>query len=254
MSALLSFLFVVVPVAAVVWIVWRYRRAAEDKEIARREREAALVEMVKQRAAAITPASPAAATLAPVPAPAVASDAPTAGSPVPVAEPVAQAAAPAAAAALSGSLPASAVDTAATAVDGAAAGERRNRFLTHSETLVYLLLRSGIPGHEVFPRASLASVIENLPPAAGSSMDAAANPHALDFVICDRRMRIVAAVQLEGRLSGPERARVEATLGAAGIRLVTFDVRALPKRDQVSALVLGLPDDPSGLPSLGSTA
>jgi len=232
MNTVLGYLLVLLPVGAVFWIVWRYRRKAGDTEARRLEREAALVEMMKHR-----PAAPAAA-------------APAAAAPVAAAAPTATVAAASAAATASAAIapavstappdpPAIAPDAAPVAGGGATGGERRDRFLSHSETLVYFLLRTGVPGHEVFARASLASVIADLPPAAWSATGAAGNKHELDFVVCDRRMRIVAAVQVEGRLAEPERTRVAQSLAAAGIRLVMLDLRALPKRDELGALVLG---------------
>ena len=99
-----------------------------------------------------------------------------------------------------------------------------------------------MPGHEVFPRASLSSVIANVPPAAEVPAGVVSNTHELDFVVCDKRMRIVAAVQIKGRLQARESSRVQESLSAAGIRLVMVDSKALPERAQLEALIFG----PSG--------
>ena len=116
-----------------------------------------------------------------------------------------------------------------------AVAARRDRFLSPPETLVYYLLRSGMPGYEVFPRASLASVLTGVP---GGPARAGEPAHDLDFVVCDKSMRVIAAIQLKGRLAEPEAARVARSLTAAGVRLVTVDPRALPKRDELGALIL----------------
>jgi len=195
MSTALSYLFLLLPVVAVVWIVRTYRRKAGEKEARSREREMALVGLIQ-----------------------------TDRAPRPVAGEKAGA---------SSVAPASAPAATVTAT-------RRERFLSQPETLIYYLLRTGMAGYEVFPRASLASVVAAASSAPGhSGVTASAGAHDLDFVVCDKSMRIVAAIQLAGRLTGPDSVRVERNLAAAGIRLVTIDPKALPKREQLGALILG---------------
>ena len=68
MSTALGYVFLVLPVVAVIYIVWRYRRAAEDKELRRREREADLFGLMKEQPATpAAPAAPAAPAIAAVP-------------------------------------------------------------------------------------------------------------------------------------------------------------------------------------------
>jgi hypothetical protein len=116
------------------------------------------------------------------------------------------------------------------------------RMLSQPETLLYLLLRSGIPDHEIFPKLSLAAVV--VAPGTGYDREQQVrrlSRHQLDFVVCDKAMRVVAAVQLAA--VGPEavvaqRIREEC-LGSAGIRVVTIDPAGLPKRSEIRALVCG---------------
>jgi len=113
----------------------------------------------------------------------------------------------------------------------------RPRFLTQPETLMYYVLKAGLPDHEIFPRVSLASVIaaaENIPPSALAERRPAR--HEIDFVICDKSMQVVAAVQLDAQ---PGRQDVNQRLSAAGIRLVRFNPAALPRREQVRTLIFG---------------
>ena len=195
MSTALSYLFLLLPVVAVVWIVRTYRRKVGEKEARSREREMALVGLIQ------TDRAPR----------------PVAGEKA-GASPVAPASAPAA----------------------TVTATRRERFLSQPETLIYYLLRTGMAGYEVFPRASLASVVAAASSVPGhSGVTASPGAHDLDFVVCDKSMRIVAAIQLAGRLTGPDSVRVERNLAAAGIRLVTIDPKALPKREQLGALILG---------------
>lgn len=190
MSTALGYLFLLLPVAAVVWIVWNYRRKTGAKDAKSREREATLVGLAHS------------AGKPPRPAAAVAPTQPAAPAPAPP----------------------------------AATATRRDRYLSQPETLIYYLLRSGMPGYEVFPRVGLASVVNM---AAAHSGPAPSITHDLDFVVCDKGMRVVAAIQLAGRLAAPHKARVEQSLAAAGIKVVTIDPKALPRREQLSVLILG---------------
>jgi Protein of unknown function (DUF2726) len=114
------------------------------------------------------------------------------------------------------------------------------RFLTQPATLMYYVLKAGLPDHEIFPRVSLASVMagaENTPRSALAEGRPAR--HEIDFVICDKSMQVVAAVQLDAQPGGQESQVVNQRLSAAGIRLVRFNPAALPRREQVRALIFG---------------
>jgi hypothetical protein len=101
------------------------------------------------------------------------------------------------------------------------------------EILVYYVLKAGLPDHEIFPRVGLAAVL-GAPRAQGHGF-----PHQIvDFVVCDKGMRVVAAIVLEG----PGRSKAEDLAGSlvpAGIRLVRLNAAAPPRREQVHALVYG---------------
>jgi hypothetical protein len=196
MSTALVYLFILLPVVAIAWIIWSYRRKAGHKEARSREREMELIGLLQgDKAPRPAPAAPAPAAVSPA-----------APAPVPRA---------------------------------AVTATRRERFLSQPETLIYYLLRAGMAGYEVFPRVSLGSVVASAQPAGRPGAQSPPNTHDLDFVVCDKSMRIVAAVQMAGRLAQPDSARVERNLAAAGIRLVTIDPKALPKREQLGALILG---------------
>ena len=190
MSGALAYVFLALPAVAIAWIVWSYRRKTGDKDARSREREAALIGLVRS------------------------------GDPVP---------GPGAPETVSG---ASAARPAA-----AAPAKARERFLDPRETLVYLLLRTGLPAHEILARAPLSAVL-----AAAQAADRIPDGgvhHDLDFVVCDRSMRVVAVIQLAGRRAGTREAHIARGLDAAGIRLVVLDPGRLPRRDALAGLVLG---------------
>lgn len=124
----------------------------------------------------------------------------------------------------------------------AVAYSAQDRLLNQAETLVYYLLKTGLPDHEVFAKVPLTAVVGI--PGSGYDREQQArrlSRHQLDFVICDKRMRIVSAVQLAA--TGAEAAvahRIQADcLRAAGIRLVKVDATSLPRRGDVRAAMLG---------------
>ena len=125
----------------------------------------------------------------------------------------------------------------------AAALHGRERFLGKAETLLYYLLKTGIPGHEVFANVTLASVMEG--PGGGSGQEQQSRQlshHRLDFVVCDKNMRIVAAVELEAPggadAAGAQRFKSD-SLKAAGVRLIRINPKALPRREELRVQVCG---------------
>ena len=119
----------------------------------------------------------------------------------------------------------------------------RERFLGQAETLLYYLLKTGLPGYEVFANVSLASVIG----ASGSGHEREQQlrrlaQYRLDFVVCDKSMRILAVVEMDSAVAavgaGEQQFKADC-LKRAGIRLVRVNPAALPKREQIRALVGG---------------
>ena len=132
-----------------------------------------------------------------------------------------------------------------------AAMPARERFLGQAETLLYYLLKTGLPGYEVFAYVSLASVIS----ASGSGHEREQQlrrlaQYRLDFVVCDKSMRIIAVVELDSAVAamgaGEQQFKADC-LKRAGIRLVRVNPAALPKRDQIRALVGGQAPAGSGV-------
>ena len=130
-----------------------------------------------------------------------------------------------------------------------AVASARERFLGQAETLLYYLLKTGLPGYEVFANVSLASVIgvsdgghEREPQLRRLAQ------YRLDFVVCDKAMRIIAAVDVDSAAAamgaGEQQFKADCLKGA-GVRLVRVKREALPKRGQIPALVIG-PDPAAG--------
>ena len=123
------------------------------------------------------------------------------------------------------------------------------RFLGKTETLVYRLLQTALPDHEIFANVMLSTVVAAS--ASGSQSEQQARrlaQYQIDFVVCDRDLRVVAAVEVEAG-AGADAVGIrhfkEECLRAAGIRLVWFDAAALPRRQEIRALLGMSPLPPS---------
>lgn len=213
---MLWLLFLLVGAAVIAYFIWDFRKKVAAREVASKQR---FEELLREQASA---SGRPAASAAPATAPA------------PRAAPATPAAAPAPA---PPSMPAPAV------VPAAGAAAVRERFLGQQETLLYLLLKTGLPDHEIFASVSLAAVMAL--PASGGEREQQLRrlaPYQLDFVVCDKSMRVVAVVDIE-TAGGADAAGIQQFkadyLKRAGVRLVRVNPAAMPRRDQVRSLVIG---------------
>ena len=141
------------------------------------------------------------------------------------------------------SLPESATRAAPTAQAAALISPPRQRFLGQSETLIYYLLKTGVPDHEIFANATLASVVGT--PVNGRDREQQLrrlSQYQLDFVICDKSMRVVAVVDVEsaaGAATAGDQSFKSEILRQAGIRVVRVNPAVPPRREQIRALISG---------------
>jgi hypothetical protein len=120
----------------------------------------------------------------------------------------------------------------------------RTRLLTPPQTLLYYLLKTGLPDHAIFAQMPVAAVLE-----AGAGLAAYAREeqarifarHVIDFVIADKSTRPVAVVKLTagGDTQNAALVLMRSWFAAAGVRYVELDSTALPRREAVRAVVLG---------------
>jgi intracellular sulfur oxidation DsrE/DsrF family protein len=198
------YLFLLVAAGIIVFVVWSSRKQIAAREAASKARLERMLRAPVQPVAQAEPAPTAAAASPSAPSASLAVPAP---AKAPAAVPV------------------------------------RVRFLGQAETLLYYLLKTGFPDYEVFANVSLASVIS----ASGSGHEREQQlrrlaQYRLDFVVCDKSMRILTVVEMDSAVAavgaGEQQFKADC-LKRAGIRLVRVNPAALPKREQIRALVGG---------------
>ena len=202
---LVYYALALIPFALVGYVLWTYHRKAVEKQALSHERIALLMGET-QRAVLQQEAAP---------------DAP------PVAAPAgAQAAAPVPERALSGK---------------SLAWARRERFLSKSEAVVFYLLKAALRrDHEVYVHVVMSAVVsvgENVPAYEREQRQRRLAQHELTFVVCDKALHVIAALELTEYLTDVDAEFKAECLKSAGIRLIQLDPAALPPRDAIRTLV-----------------
>jgi len=118
---------------------------------------------------------------------------------------------------------------------------RRAALLNAGRARLLEALREALPGHEIFARVSLASLIE----LTGVPEERERNPRlralaqqTVDCVVCDKGFGVVAVVELETGQSADRQFKAEC-LKEAGVRYLRWDAAEFPGRDEIAAGVLG---------------
>ena len=118
---------------------------------------------------------------------------------------------------------------------------RKERLLDPHQAQLFRLLKTALPDHEVLAHVSLMAMIEVPPAVPGPEREPrlrALAQHVVDCVVCGNDMRVITAVDLAAGGGAESRFKSEC-LKAAGVRYVCVDPAALPKSEEVRALVLG---------------
>jgi hypothetical protein len=121
---------------------------------------------------------------------------------------------------------------------------RRERLLDAGQTLVYLLLKQGMPDHEILVNVALADLLDLPAGAAGQGQpQRLLAQHRVDFVVCSKSMQPVVAVDL---LAAEAPAALTTApdfksqcLHQAGMRHIRLLRSALPARQEIRSRVLG---------------
>ena len=205
-------LMILLPVAAIAYIVWDHKRKAAQRDVASAERMHELLGAIVHAPAegAVARSADAPAVSPPTLAPAIQKTAAT---------PREETAAPLYAV--------------------------RERVLSAPQTLLYYLLRTGLPEHVILARVSLAAILEVGPGLTGFAREEQIRrlcAITVDFLVSDTRMQPLAVIELETRDEGgaalADRESARTRLAAAGVRYLEVDPRAMPRKEALRALVL----------------
>lgn len=113
--------------------------------------------------------------------------------------------------------------------------------LTGNEREFYGRICRALPEHTVLAQVAMGALIE-VDQALADQEFAVREKFArkiVDFVVCDRQMRVVALIELDDRTHDAEKDRArDAMTAAAGYRTLRWDSRAKPTEAQIRAEVL----------------
>ena len=120
----------------------------------------------------------------------------------------------------------------------------RERLMSAPQTLLYYLLKTGLPDYLVLAQVPVGSLLDPAPTLAAYAREEQARMfarHIVDFAILDRSTRPLAVVNLAdaGDASRAVSTQMKTWMSAAGVRYVELDSAALPRKEAVRALVLG---------------
>jgi hypothetical protein len=121
----------------------------------------------------------------------------------------------------------------------------RKRVLSPPQTLLYYLLKTGLPEHVILPRVTLAALLDTGPALVGFAREEQVRRLAsltVDFAVVDKNMQPVVVIELAAPDSGgaarADRDAARSRLDAAGVKYIELDPAALPRKDALRALVL----------------
>ena len=120
----------------------------------------------------------------------------------------------------------------------------RERLMSAPQTLLYYLLKTGLPDYLVLAQVPVASLLDPSPTLAAYAREEQARMfarHVVDFAILDRSTRPLAVVNLldSAEASRAASMQMKTWMTTAGVRYVELDATALPRKEAVRALVLG---------------
>jgi|SRR5688572_14116803 len=202
---MLIWLGLLVIVAVIVGFIWNYRRQAAAREAASAERMKAFLEQARGNNAVAHPAAPPDSAQASVVKPAERDLKPQPN------------------------------------MTGYAL---RTPLLNPPQRTLFNLLKISLPEHEVFACVSLAAFVQpadNLTGFAREAQERRLADAVADFVVCDKSMKAVVAVQCGARSgkAAENAAFAAACIASTGLRWVEISPDALPRRDEVRQRILG---------------
>jgi hypothetical protein len=118
---------------------------------------------------------------------------------------------------------------------------KKEQLLDPQHALLFRTLASCLPGYAIFVHVSLAAVVELPPTVQGREREQRSRvlaQHAVDCLVCNRDLEVIAAVDVEDGMNAESRIKSE-YLKAARVRYLRLSPAALPGSDEIPALLFG---------------
>ena len=117
----------------------------------------------------------------------------------------------------------------------------KGAFLAGPNKLLYLVLRTALPDHQIFPNVRLADALQiaGQPPTPQARAQLA--QARVDFVVCNKQLAVVALVDISdgNRADDVLKRQIEPQINAAGSRYLRVAPTAIPKPAEARSLVCG---------------
>lgn len=125
--------------------------------------------------------------------------------------------------------------------------EAKERLLSKHENLFRNILKTGLPGHEIFANVRLADIVKVQRKHRGNKntwLFRNIAQYHIDFLVCDKDTSIIAAFELDDPShdtnDGERRdAKKDECLNAVGIKLIRIRVENMPKHAEIKNMVYG---------------
>lgn len=124
--------------------------------------------------------------------------------------------------------------------------------LSAPEQVLYYRLIEALPGFVILPQVGLSRFLSVKKGENQMQWFNRINRMSVDFLVCNKAMQIAAAIELDD--ASHQRAdrvkadaKKDAVLAAAGIKLVRWQVKAVPSADEITALFVPKPAAPPSL-------
>lgn len=125
--------------------------------------------------------------------------------------------------------------------------EAKERLLSKPENLFRNILKTGLPGHEIFANVRLADIVKVQRKHRGNKntwLFRNIAQYHIDFLVCDKETNIIAAFELDDPSHDTEDgerrdAKKNECLNAVGIKLIRIRVENMPKHTDIKNMVYG---------------
>lgn len=117
---------------------------------------------------------------------------------------------------------------------------KKKRPLSHPEQALYWKLTKSLPEYLILPQVSFSRFLYAH---GGSRRDnfskfSTARQKTIDYLICDKSFKIIAAIELDDKYHNKEKDKKrDAILNEAGIEIIRFNVKNMPTEEEIKKAI-----------------